>query len=160
MDRAHHLGEPVMAWRVGRATVADRDDWFVLRDVMWPQERDVQFQEIDEILARTDHAGFLARDAAGRAVGFAEVSLRHDYVEDCETSPVGFLEGIYVAPDARRQGAAKALVDQVAAWTRMQGCSELASDARIDNLVSHQMHAALGFAETARVVFFKRMLPE
>ena len=149
-----------MAWHAAQAAAVDRDDWFALRDAMWPQARDVQFQEIDEILARADHAGFLARDAAGRAVGFAEASLRHDYVSDCETSPVGFLEGIYVAPDARRQGVAKALVDQVVAWTRAKGCSELASDAAIDNLASHQMHAALGFSETARVVFFKRVLPE
>jgi aminoglycoside 6'-N-acetyltransferase I len=149
-----------MAWRVAQAAAADRDDWFALRDAMWPQARDVQFEEIDEILARADHAGFLARDAAGRAVGFAEASLRHDYVSACETSPVGFLEGIYVDPPVRRQGVAKALVDQVVAWTRLQGCRELASDAAIDNLTSHQMHAALGFNETARVVFFKRMLAE
>lgn len=149
-----------MAWQVAQARAADRDDWFALREAMWPQPREVQFQEIDEILGRADQAGFLARDADGRAIGFAEAAVRHDYVEDCETSPVGFLEGIYVAPHARRQGVAKALVDHVAVWTRMQGCSELASDARLDNLASHQMHAALGFAETARVVFFKRVLPE
>jgi len=149
-----------MVWRVAQAAAGERDDWFALREAMWPQERDVQFQEIDEILARTDHAGFLARDAEGNAVGFAEASLRHDYVSACETSPVGFLEGIYVAPHARRQGVARALADRVAAWTRTQGCTELASDAAIDNLASHQMHAALGFSETERVVFFKRVLPE
>jgi aminoglycoside 6'-N-acetyltransferase I len=160
MDRAHHLGEPVMAWHVAQAAATDRDDWFVLREVMWPQPRDVQLQEIDDILSRPDYAGFLARDALGRAVGFAEATLRHDYVSGCETSPVGFLEGIYVAPGARRQGVARALVDAVSAWTRAQGCHELASDAAIDNLGSYQMHAALGFSETERVVFFKRTLPE
>ena len=118
-----------MAWQVAQATVADRDDWFVLRDAMWPQAHDVQYREIDEILAGPGYAGFLARDASQQAVGFAEASLRHDYVSGCETSPVGFLEGIYVAPQARRQGVARALVDQVAAWTRAQGCTELASDA-------------------------------
>ena len=149
-----------MAWSVAKATVADRDDWFALRTAMWPQERELQYREIDEILARDDYAGFLARDAAGRAVGFAEAALRNDYVSDCDFYPVGFLEGIYVAPEARRNGVARALVDAFAAWSKAKGCRELASDATIDNLASHQMHAALGFAETSRVVFFKRMLPE
>lgn len=149
-----------MAVQVTQATVADRKDWFALRDAMWPQDRDVQFAEIDEILARDDYAGFLARDANGRAVGFAEAALRNDYVSDCDFYPVGFLEGIYVVPEARRNGVARALVDAFAAWSKARGCRELASDAAIDNLASHQMHAALGFAETSRVVFFKRMLPE
>lgn len=149
-----------MAWRVAQATSADRDDWFALRDAMWPQERDVQVAEIDEILVRDDLAAFLARDAAGRAVGFAEAALRHDYVSGCETSPVGFLEGIYVAPEARRQGVARGLVDAVVAWSRANGCSELASDAKLDNFTSHRMHAALGFAETERVVFFLRKIAE
>ena len=149
-----------MAARVAQATIADRDDWFRLRDAMWPQARDVQYREIDEILARDDQAGFLAWDASGRAVGFAEAALRNDYVSDCDFYPVGFLEGIYVAPEARRNGVARLLVDAVAGWSRAKGCSELASDATLDNLVSHRMHAALGFAETSRVVFFKRMLTE
>jgi aminoglycoside 6'-N-acetyltransferase I len=149
-----------MAARVAVAAIADRDDWFALRNAMWPQDREVQLAEIDEILSRDDYAGFLARDDDGRAVGFAEAALRNDYVSDCDFYPVGFLEGIYVAPEARRNGVARLLVDAVAAWSRTKGCSELASDATLDNFVSHKMHAALGFAETSRVVFFKRMLTE
>src|SRR5258705_12039626 len=42
-------------------------------------------------------------------VGFAEVS-RRAYAEGCETTPVGFLEGWYVAPEYRRQGVVRALV--------------------------------------------------
>jgi aminoglycoside 6'-N-acetyltransferase I len=43
-------------------------------------------------------------------------------------------------------------------WAREQGCTEFASDAALENSVSHNMHRALGFAETQRVVFFKKML--
>ena len=149
-----------MAWQVAQAGAADREDWFALREALWPQPVEMQSQEISEILERADCAAFLARNVAGRAVGFAEASLRRDFVSGCETSPVGFLEGIYVTPYVRRQGVARALVDAVTAWTRTQGCSELASDAAIDNLASHQMHEALGFSETERVVFFRRVLKE
>jgi aminoglycoside 6'-N-acetyltransferase I len=43
-------------------------------------------------------------------------------------------------------------------WTRGHGCSELASDALLDNASSHAAHAACGFEETERVVFFRKVL--
>ena len=76
----------------------------------------------------------------------------------CETSPVGFLEGIYVDPAQRRQGMARALNAAAEQWARACGCSEFASDALLDNIDSHRMHAALGFAETERVVMFRKVL--
>ena len=101
---------------------------------------------------------FIHQHVVGEPAGFAEASLRHDYVNGCDTSPVAFLEGMYVAPVMRGQGVARALVAAVQAWARSRGCSELASDAALDNLGSHQMHKALGFAETQRVVYFRKML--
>lgn len=81
-----------------------------------------------------------------------------DYVNGAESSPVAFLEGIYVAPDARRRGVARNLVVEAERWATSKGCKELASDARLENTASHAMHAALGFVETERVVFFKKAL--
>jgi aminoglycoside 6'-N-acetyltransferase I len=71
---------------------------------------------------------------------------------------VDFLEGIVVDPSVRRQGVAASLVAAVADWARGQGLSELASDAELHNIVSHAMHAALGFEETQRVVYFRKAL--
>lgn len=84
--------------------------------------------------------------------------MRSDYVNGCETSPVAFLEGIVVDPSFRRQGVAASLVAAVTDWARNEGLSELASDAEIHNTVSHAMHAALGFEETQRVVYFRKAL--
>ena len=42
----------------------------------------------------------------------------------------------------------------------LKGCTELASDALIDNTLGHQMHRGLGFDETERVVYFKKSLKE
>ena len=44
------------------------------------------------------------------AIGFAQCGFRHDYVEGTETSPVGYLEGVFVEGAYRRQGIAKELV--------------------------------------------------
>jgi len=138
------------------ATIADREDWVALRCALWP---DAAGDDIARMLHEPTHfAVFIAREGNGQAIGFAEASLRHDYVNGCDTSPVGFLEGIYVAPLFRRRGVAASLVRAVEQWTLAQGASELASDALIDNVDSHRMHAALGFEETERVVAFRKRL--
>lgn len=140
---------------------ADAAAWVAMRQALWPNggDRGTHAEDVALLLADPgDTVNLMARDAGGDAVGFAEASLRHDYVNGCDTSPVAFLEGIYVAPGARRQGVARALVAAVQAWALAQGCSELASDAALDNLGSHKMHDALGFVETQRVVYFLKVL--
>jgi aminoglycoside 6'-N-acetyltransferase I len=66
-------------------------------------------------------------------VGFLEMSLRHEYVEGCETSPVAYLEGIFVLGEHRNKGVAKLLVKQAEEWAINAGCTEIASDAEITN---------------------------
>jgi aminoglycoside 6'-N-acetyltransferase I len=102
-------------------------------------------------------AAFVAYSDANPA-GLAEAALRSDYVNGTHSSPVAFLEGIYVHPDARRRGVAAKLVEAVGRWARECGCSELASDALLENEASHALHRALGFEETERVVFFRKPL--
>lgn len=102
---------------------------------------------------------FVASGEDGTPAGFAEAAIRHDYVNGTESSPVAFLEGIYVRPSARRQGVARALVDAVERWAAERGCGELASDALLDNDASHAMHRGLGFEETERVVYFRKLVP-
>lgn len=144
--------------RVTRAGAEDVADWRAMRNALWPHAAAENLDEITALLADADQAAFIARDDGGRPVGFAETSIRRDHVNGCDTSPVGFLEGIYVEEHARRQGVARQLVAAVADWSRQQGCLEVGSDAALDNDTSHRMHAALGFSETERVVFFRRVL--
>jgi aminoglycoside 6'-N-acetyltransferase I len=141
------------------ATLHDAGEWFALRRALWPEAPDADHRaDIVRIASNSARYGaFIARDD-GKPIGFAEASLRHDYVNGCETSPVGFLEGIYTVPVRRQEGVARALTLAVEQWTRDRGCSELASDALLDNVDSHRMHGALGFEETERVVGFRKVL--
>lgn len=157
MDRADHLGEPVSAIVIAPATAADAADWAAMRQDLWPHAADDHGQDISDTLADDTVLALIAR-VDGVAAGFAEISLRHDYVNGCKTSPVAFLEGIYVAPAWRRRGVAAALVGAAQDWARQKGCSEFASDAALGNTVSHSMHHALGFVETQRVVYFRKVL--
>ena len=138
----------------------DLNAWSALRHQLWPHLalEDHRAEIVAALLEPDRLCSFLCSDTEGRALGLAEASIRSDYVNGCETSPVAFLEGIVVDPAARRQGVAALLVAAVCAWARGKGLSELASDAELDNTVSHAMHAALGFEETERVVCFRRAL--
>lgn len=157
MDRADHLGQPV---KIARAEPADAADWTAMRTALWPSGGNgAHAADIAQLLADAGETiNLIAREDDGTALGFAEAALRRDYVNGCKTSPVAFLEGIFVTPEARRQGVARALVAAIEAWAREQGCTEFASDAAPENFASLDMHRALGFAETQRVVFFRKVL--
>lgn len=131
-----------------------------LRAALWPDDdAGAHLREALDALGQPDRAvAYLAVDASGAAVGFAEATLRHDYVNGTDDSPVGFLEGLYVVPAWRRRGVGRALVAAVEDWTRARGCAELASDAHWDNAASHAAHAAYGFEETERVVYFRKRM--
>jgi aminoglycoside 6'-N-acetyltransferase I len=103
---------------------------------------------------------FVAYVGSGHAVGFIEVAIRTDYVNGTDSSPVAFLEGIYVVPEARRMGTARALVEAAEHRAISRGCREFASDAALENETSNAMHRALGFQETERVVFFRKLLTD
>lgn len=149
-----------MTGGVRRATEKDLDAWASLRHQLWPHlSLEGHRAEITDALAQPEKlVAFLCVSATGNAIGLAEASVRSDYVNGCETSPVAFLEGIVVDPSFRRQGVAASLVAAVTDWAKDEGLSELASDADIHNTVSHAMHAALGFEETQRVVYFRKSL--
>lgn len=147
-------------FRIEAPTVTTLPDWRRMRQRLWPEMREDENTRETGTMIATDSRFFvrIALNGEGRPAGFAEATLRTDYVNGCATSPVVFLEGLYVEPRSRRQGVARALVNAVGIWGRGHGCREFASDALLDNTVSHAMHRALGFEETERVVCFRREL--
>ena len=57
-------------------------------------------------------------------IGFAQCQLRTDYVEGTESSPVGYLEGIFVKEDYRNKGYAKELLCACEKWAKDKGCKD------------------------------------
>lgn len=133
-------------------------EWLALRSALWPDAPESEhLAGMSDAIAR-GHYVRLAVAADGRVLGFVEASKRTDYVNGTSSSPVAFLEGLYVVPAARLKGIARTLVGSVAAWASREGCGELASDALLDNATAHLVHRALGFEETERVVYFNKVL--
>ena len=114
-------------------------------------------QEFEALIANPECAVFLAIEE-GEAVGFAQCQLRRDYVEGTETSPVGYLEGIFVEDAYRRRGLSKALLSACEGWAKEMGCSEFASDCELENEESLAFHLALGFEEANRIICFAKKL--
>lgn len=93
----------------------------------------------------------------GELGGFISFSLR-PWADGCDSSPVPYVEGWWVAPELRRTGVGRALVAAVEHWCRENGYRELGSDVELDNDASLRAHAALGFEPTVRVQFFRKRL--
>lgn len=138
---------------------ADRDVWLRMRTAFWPGSRADHEREIDAFLEGTarEPLAVLVAERHGRLVGFAELSIRA-YAEGCVTDRVAYLEGWWVAPDRRRHGVGRELVEAAERWAIEQGCTELASDAELANVVSQKAHRALGFEDAGTIVCFRKRL--
>jgi len=132
-----------------------------MRRALWPEASLVEHEdEIEKFYSGQSRyllAVLIAEDEARGPVGFAELSIRL-FAEGCRTSPVAYLEGWFVAAEARRQGVGRLLVAAAESWARAQGCSELASDSYAANTVSIAAHRAAGFADAGLIRCFLKEL--
>ena len=141
-----------------QAGIEDAEAVSELACKLWPNNTPEDLAaEFRNLLAGEEAAVFLYRKH-GRHVGFAQCQLRHDYVEGTKTSPVGYLEGIYVREADRQQGIARMLLKACEDWAKAQGCTEFASDCEITNLESQAFHQAVGFREANRIVSYVRRI--
>ena len=125
---------------------------------LWPHHRAGELEpEFYSLLSDPEAAVFLMIEG-DCAVGFAQCQLRHDYVEGTDSSPVGYLEGIYVASAYRHRGIAGVLLNACEVWAREKGCTEFASDCELNNLESLAFHKKLGFTEANRIICFTKKL--
>ena len=143
---------------IRKATVSDALQVAKLAIQMWEDNTlEGLTEELAEIIASPESAVFLLYDGE-TAIGFAQCQLRHDYVEGTESSPVGYLEGIFVDEDYRNRGYAKRLLEQCENWAKEMGCLEFASDCELTNTGSLAFHLRMGFEEANRVICFAKRL--
>ena len=145
---------------IQQAKLENLNDIVRLANMLWGPNRETELaEEFIDTLNDPDAVVFLAW-ADGEAVGFGQGQLRRDYVEGTGSSPVGYLEGIFVKEEYRGQGIARQLVQACEAWARERGCSEFASDCPITNEISYAFHMHMGFAEANRIICFTKRLIE
>ena len=113
--------------------------------------------EFSEIISKGSSQFFL-KYKSNVPVGFAQCQLRYDYVEGTKTTPVGYLEGIFIKAEYRNKGYAKELLTECEIWAKDNGCKEFASDCDIDNASSFHFHKAMNFKEVNRIICFTKTL--
>jgi aminoglycoside 6'-N-acetyltransferase I len=97
------------------------------------------------------------RDDGGLA-GFIALS-RRPRAEGCESTPVPYLEGWWVARDLRGAAVGPTVVAAAAEdWCGERGDEELGSDVEIDDAIRPRAHTALGVEPTLRLQFFRKPL--
>lgn len=112
---------------------------------MWHDSTVLDLEKEFEKLIESDKATCFIKYIDNMAIGFAQCQLRTDYVEGTETSPVGYLEGIFIIEAYRKKGYAKELLSTCERWAKEQNCSEFASDCELNNIAGLRFHLDMGF---------------
>ena len=143
---------------IKRAGMNEAGELAALAIQMWT-DHDLKDLEAEfRKLAMNDEAACFIKYAEDKPIAFAQCQLRHDYVEGTESSPVGYLEGIFVSEGYRKKGHAAELLSECEKWAKEKGCTEFASDCELDNAASLRFHMSLGFEAANRIICFRKDL--
>ena len=136
---------------------SDRELWLGMYRKLWPKFSDeALLAEIGRIMKSSKRAAFVA-EADGQAVGFAEYGLR-DYANGCNSQPVPFLERVWVDDAYRGHGIARALIEFLFQKAQRAGFVEMGSDVELTNYSSQLMHERMGFEQTEKVIYYRKVL--
>jgi aminoglycoside 6'-N-acetyltransferase I len=125
-----HGDENHVQVKIRHARPKDTEMWERMRCDMWPDGREDHGPEIAAFFAgmgAEPEAVLVAEGADGHLVAVAELSIRTDLPSRLG-QPVGYVEGLFIVPEARRQGIARSLLLASRGWARQQGCTGFASD--------------------------------
>lgn len=109
--------------------------------------------ELKQMLENSNHR-FLLYVEDEQPIAFMHLSIRTDYVQGSETSPTGYIEGVYVKGEYRRKGISTKLFHEGKKWFKRHGCTQVGSDMEVDNQDSYPFHMSLGFKEAGRLITF------
>ncbi|MEJ6527192.1 aminoglycoside 6'-N-acetyltransferase [Exiguobacterium sp. USCH10] len=144
--------------KIEYATPSNQEALVQLMHELWPDAPIEELRmEVKLGLASKKMHYFIASSDT-KAIGFCQLSFRHDYVPGSTTSPTAYVEGIYVVESERQRGVAARLIDAASMFAARHGCIELASDTELENESSQQFHKKIGFKEVERVVTYIKKL--
>ena len=142
--------------KIRKITSRDFPDWIKLRKQLWPEASYDELKDVEHLFKAQTFVCFFA-ESGKDLVGFMELAIR-PYANGCDTTPVAFMEGIWVDDRFQKRGIGLMFIKTAEDWARSHSLKELASDTRIESTHSIHAHKAWGFEETERVVYFRKLL--
>jgi ribosomal-protein-alanine acetyltransferase len=131
-----------MTWQLRRATVDDLDSVMAIEDAVYPDDAWSAENMGAELASQHGHY-LVAVDEGDAIVGYAGL-----------LAPLGTGQGdiqtVTVSPQARRQGLARAMMQQLITEARRRGAEELFLEVRVDNEAAQALYREFGF-ETVSV---------
>lgn len=145
--------------RIREAYLGETEDMARMAMQLFPdRDEDIVFSDLLLALTGRSSAVYLA-EADGTPIGFALCRLHHEDVKGTDSTPVGYLEAIYVQPEYRRQGIGRKLLQESEKWAREKmACTELASDCRTTDPEALAFFLRMGYLEADRIVCLSRKL--
>jgi aminoglycoside 6'-N-acetyltransferase I len=138
------------------ATLDDFDVWHRFRSVLYsdldPIYSETEIRRTIEDPALASFLVFLNEEPG--PIGMIELSLRN-IVDGCSSTPVAYIEGLYLIEKYQGQGLGKEMMAFIKKWAREQGCTELAVDTELEKERAQKFYLREGFEETYRVVQFR-----
>ena len=134
----------------------DVEGWVMLRRALWPEALpDSLLADADRVLNSPDEICFLLMHPSRGAVGFIEGAVHYG-----PETPYVHIEGWYVAPEFRRQGYGRELLDRLENWCLHRTISHLTSDTDPHYPLSPRAHMASGFRVLTQLTIFVKELQQ
>jgi len=133
----------------------DFPEWRAMRKALYlGTEAEFLDQEMEAIIKHGMCSCFCIKNDNAETIGLVELSERN-IADGCLSSPVAYLEGLYLKPEYRSKGLGREVILQVMSLCRESGFSELATDTNFDNFRARAFYKALGFEELEHCVGFR-----
>ena len=121
---------------------------------LWPNnEKDLIKSDLVYIIGHLNNRVLLAKSDE-EYIGFIHMSIRSGFVEGADTTPVGYIEGVYVKPDYRRKGVAKELYHAGLEWLKSEKCSQIGADIGINDNMCPDFYIGMGYKEANRIICY------
>ncbi|WP_375586058.1 GNAT family N-acetyltransferase [Cyclobacterium xiamenense] len=111
-------------------------------------------EQLERVCSLNNQKILIAKNSKDIAIGFSIFSIREDYVEGADKTPTGYLEGIYVEPQFRKNGIAKRFLQMGEQWLKTKNCTQIGSDTWLTDIESRKFHKKIGFWEEDELVHF------
>ncbi len=139
-------------------TKHDLRQWHDLRVKLW-YDSPPELAEVGRLFAKPNFVVWLAESDQGEVVGFLEAQTCNR-ADGCESDSILYIEGWFVEESFRGKAVGTALMQAAEDWARTHAVEEMASDALIENHISHRAHKKLGFTEVDRQISYAKKLRE